>query len=151
MARGFTLIEATAALGIMALVLTGGTVLTFRNLTDSREQETLDKLTLLKRAIVGDPRIVTKESRTDFGYVGYVRDANLNPLSGVSVKINYPSNGALTNQSVQTDAAGAYSFNDIPTGNRSVEVEPRLVYVAGSAVATPSNAGDNIQFVVQNY
>src|SRR5437016_6303824 len=78
MARGFTLIEATAALGIMALVLTGGTVLTFRNLTDYREQETLDKLTLLKRAIVGDPRIVTKESRTDFGYVG---DAGGVPIS----------------------------------------------------------------------
>src|SRR5438876_11266950 len=70
--RGFTLIETTLSLGILALVLTGGILLMFRNLSDNRAQDTLDKLIQFKRAIVGDPRIVTKESRTDFGYVGDV-------------------------------------------------------------------------------
>ena len=257
--RGFTLIETSVAIGVLALVLTGGLFITFRNLSDSREQDTVDKLALLKRAMVGDPRIVTKESRTDFGYVGdtgslptsldqlwtqgsqasfvftnsvklgtgwqgpyiptgpveffndlgldawgmpiqystasgtsavtgqqynarlisygpdgaagggddltveiyrnemssqvvgYVRDAGLNPLSGVSVKINYPANGALTSQTVQTDTAGAYSFTDIPIGNRSIEVQPKLVYVSGTADTFNVSSGDNVEFVVQNF
>ena len=65
--RGFTLIETSLAIGVLALVLTGGLFLTYRSLSDSREQDTVDKLATLKRAMVGDPRIVTKESRTDFG------------------------------------------------------------------------------------
>jgi hypothetical protein len=83
--------------------------------------------------------------------VGYVRDAGLNPLGGVSVKINYSANGALTSQTVQTDNAGAYSFADIPVGNRSIEVQPRLVYVAGTGDTFPQNTGDNVEFVVQNF
>lgn len=257
--RGFTLIEATVAIGVLGLVLTGGILLTFRNLADTRERETIDKMTVFKRAMIGDPRIVTKESRTDFGYVGdtgnlpasldklwiqgtqptftftntakmgvgwqgpyvpigplelfneipidawgsavqysattgtsattgqqynarlisygpdgslgtsddltmeiyktemssavvgYVRDASLNPLSGVSVKMNYPVNGVLTSQTIQTDAAGAYTFNDIPVGNRSLEVQPKLVYVAGTADTFNQTAGDNVEFVVQNF
>src|SRR3989442_13707192 len=69
--RGFTLIEVSIAMGVIALVLTGGMLLLFRDLTDSREQETIEKLKVLKRAIVGDPGIETKETRTDLGYVGY--------------------------------------------------------------------------------
>ena len=257
--RGFTLIETTVAMGIMGLVLTGGILLIFRNISDNREQETIDKLTQFKRAIVGDPRIVTKESRTDFGYVGdtgsvptsldklwirgtqtsfafdgtvkagvgwqgpyvpmgpletfneitldawgmpvqfssttgtsattgqqynaqlisygpdgsagggddltveiyktemssqvvgYVRDAGLNPLSGVTVKMNYPASGALTSQTVLTDAAGAYTFSVIPVGNRSIEVQPRLVYVAGTGDTFNQSSGDNVEFVVQNF
>jgi hypothetical protein len=259
MSRGFTLVEATLSLGIIGLVLTGGILLTFRNVSDTRAQDTLDKLTQIKRAIVGDPRIVTKESRTDFGFVGdvgnvpaslnnlwiqgsipsftfdataklgagwqgpyvpigpieffndidkdawgnsiqysaaigtsattgqqynarlisagpdgavgtsddltleiyenemtsqvvgYVRDANLNPLPGVSAKINYPSSGVLASQSVQTDASGAYSFSNIPTGNRSVEIEPLLVFVSGSASTSPNNGQYNVTFTVQNF
>src|SRR5712691_7454535 len=80
--RGFTLIEATLAMGIIGIILTGGIVVIFRNVSDTRAQDTLDKLTQFKRAIVGDPRIVTKESRTDFGYVGDVGGvpASLNNL-----------------------------------------------------------------------
>src|SRR5207244_8580605 len=193
----------------------------FWGVADSREQETIEKLKQLKRAIVGDPRIVTKESRTDFGHVGdigsvpvlltdlwiqgtqpaftfdntakmgagwqgpyipigpvdtfnqlaldgwgfpiqyiagagssavtgqqynarlisvgpngaigggddltmeiyktemsstvvgYVRDAQENPLTGVNVKMNYVANGMSTSQSLQTDATGAYTFTDI--------------------------------------
>jgi prepilin-type N-terminal cleavage/methylation domain-containing protein len=257
--RGFTLLETTIAVAVIGLVLGGATLFIFRNIGDTRETETLEKLIELKRALIGDPRIVTNESRTDFGYVGdtgslptsleqlwvqgsqptftftntvkigagwqgpylsvgplewlsaipldawgmpiqystttgtsavtgqqynarltsygpdgtsgggddltvelykpdlqsevvgYVRDAGLNPLSGVTVTINYPVSGALTNQSVQTDAAGAYSFSNIPLGNRSIEVQPELVYVSGTAFTTPQNTGDNVEFVVQNF
>ncbi len=35
-----------------------------------RENETLEKLVALKQAIIGDPRIITGEARTDFGFMG---------------------------------------------------------------------------------
>ncbi len=68
--RGFTLLELSVSLGILSL-LVGGTVLVVSmELDASRQAETAKKVMAFKRAIVGDPRIVTKESRTDFGYIG---------------------------------------------------------------------------------
>jgi len=263
-ARGFSLLETTIALGVIGLVLTGGILLAFIDLNDTRDEETIDKLLQLKRAIVGDPRIVTKEARTDFGFigdiggipatlsnlwirgstpifsfdktakagfgwqgpymtvgpseyfdqigvdawgspivydttaatsattqqqyvarlisygadyasgggddrtieiysteasskvVGYVRDSAKNPMAGVTVKINLPnglttSSLALTSKTTQTLSTGAFEFNDIPFGNRSIAIQPRLVYVSGSGVTTPPSSGDTVEFVVQNF
>jgi prepilin-type N-terminal cleavage/methylation domain-containing protein len=272
--RGFTLIEAAVAMAVGGLILSGAVLLTFSNLNDSREEETIEKLMQLKRAMVGDPRIVTKESRTDFGYlgdtgtlppsgsldslwikpsaqsefsfdttlkvgrgwqgpympvgpreyfnqialdawgngivyvaaagtsslsnssvtlqdynarllsygpdgssggnddmtveiykteifskvVGYVRDATKNPLTGVNVTMNFPNvisgESVIDSRTAATDANGAYEFNDIALGNRSIKVQPRLVYVVGTGVTSPSsgaNAGTTVEFVVQNF
>ena len=77
-------------MSIIGLVLTGGVLVVFRNISDTRGQDTLNKLTQFKRAIVGDPRIVTKESRTDFGFVGDVGNVPV-ALSNLWVRGSIPS------------------------------------------------------------
>ncbi|MBI3076007.1 MAG: type II secretion system protein GspG, partial [Deltaproteobacteria bacterium] len=82
--------------------------------------------------------------------VGYVRDANGNLMAGATVTINYPLNGAMTTQTVQTSTNGFYEFNIIPFGNRSIKIEPRLIYVADSAV-TVGGAGNTVKFLISNF
>ena len=68
--RGFTLLEAAVTLGIFALIFTGVVSLLTQPLEFDRENETVDTLKALKRAIIGDPDVVSAEVRTDFGFVG---------------------------------------------------------------------------------
>ena len=252
--RGFTLIELSISLGIISLLVTGTFFVTSFGMDSARQTETIENLTTLKRAIVGDPKIVSKESRTDFGYVGdmgslpaslenlwfkgsqpafvfddanktgagwagpyiqpvameftndiavdawgnpiqyvvqngtssvtgqqyvarissngidgtpntaddiiveiystearstvtgYIRDDSGNPIPGLTVQTNYPSNGVLqTSALATTDSTGAYTFTNIPMGNRSVTVLPRLTYNDGSAVTTGKDWND-VQF-----
>ena len=55
-----------------------------------------------------------------------------------------------TSVTLQTDPNGAYTFPDVPFGNRSLVVEPRLVYVQDTAVTTGGQDND-VEFLVQNY
>lgn len=255
--RGFTLIELSLSIALMALVLSGAIFLVSLELDSARQSDTIAKVLTLKRAIIGDPRIVTKESRTDFGYVGdmgslpgtlqniwvrgsqpaylydntkrtgagwagpyiavgalefandftldawgnaiqyviqngtssvtgqpyvakiysygpnatpndsdditaeiyatevystvvsYVRDSAGNPMSNVTVKMNYPSNGGLTSSTTTSSAVGAYSFSSIPLGSRSVSIEPKLAYSEGSAVTL--GGGTTVEFVMLSF
>ena len=256
--RGFTLLELSVSIGIISLLVSGAVLLVSIEADSSHQSETLAKITMLKRGIVGDPRIVTKESRTDFGYVGdmgslpatltdlwtrgakplfvydkskktgagwagpyvdvgplefsdelirdgwgntiqyviqtgtssatgqeyraqifsygadgasgggdditaeiyspemssrvvsYVRDSSGNPMPNVPLKMNHPSNGVLTTVSTTSNSDGSYSFLDIPLGNRSLTIEPKLVYSDGSAVTTGA-AFDTVEFVVTSF
>ena len=256
--NGFTLLETTIALGVSALLVFGAMSVLSQPAENQRVSETVQRLNQLKKAILGDPRVVTKEARTDFGFVGamgslpssleelwissaqplfafdtslrvgagwsgpyatlpttdyfddftrdswgntiqyvvgtgvsavtgqtyraqlisygpdgelgtsddltceiyetemlatitgYIRDANGNALTGVSAKLHHPSSGALTFASATTDSNGAYTFSDIPFGSRSLAVEPKLVYVVGSAFVK-GGAGDRVEFVIQNF
>jgi len=80
---------------------------------------------------------------------GSVKDHLFNYIPNVKVTLNYPDKGTLSNVQTITDSQGRYVFNDIPFGNRSITVEPHLVYQAKTAVTT--SAGVNLQFQVTNY
>ena len=256
--RGFTLLEAAVTLGIFALIFTGTVSLLTQPLEFDRENETVDTLKALKRAIIGDPDVVSEEVRTDFGFIGpmgnippalsdlwllgakpvftidtnlkvgtgwrgpyieppalsetdalgldawgnmivldgvagvsattgqdyvarlispgsdaetgtsddltveiyetdtfatvagYVRDPGGNPLSGVPVRLFHPVAGAPGQTSGETDGNGAFQVTDIPFGNRSLDVQPRLLYQPDTAVTT-SGSGDDIRFDIQNF
>jgi prepilin-type N-terminal cleavage/methylation domain-containing protein len=88
--RGFTLIELSLSLGILSVLATGAFLLISLEVDSSRQSETMAKVLMFKRAIVGDSRIVSKESRTDFGYVGDM--GNLpNSLEDLWIKGSQPA------------------------------------------------------------
>lgn len=68
--QGFTLLETTIALGVMAVLALGTVSVLSQPAENQRVNETVERLNQLKKAILGDPRIVTKEARTDFGFLG---------------------------------------------------------------------------------
>lgn len=67
---GFTLIETIAVLAIIAALGATITPLVFQFMSNKRERDTIAELKEFKRGIIGNPEIVTKEVRTDFGYIG---------------------------------------------------------------------------------
>jgi len=83
--------------------------------------------------------------------VGFIKDANGNPFPGVLVTMNYPWNGTLVKSSMTTDASGYYSFDRVPYGNRSVTLDPKLVYALGSAITSPTSTQDTVSFKVTNF
>ncbi len=83
--------------------------------------------------------------------VGFIKDATGNPFPGVVVTMNYPQNGTLVNSSMTTDASGYYSFDRVPFGNRSVTLDPKLVYALGSAITSPTSTQDTVSFKVTNF
>jgi hypothetical protein len=64
--------------------------------------------------------------------------------------MNYPANGTLTTASTISGADGSYQFNGIPFGNRSLHIEPKLVYSEGSGVTLGGN-GDDVEFVMISF
>jgi hypothetical protein len=70
-------------------------------------------------------------------------------MQNVSVKMNYPSSGALTTAGATSAAGGSYSFPEIPFGNRSITVEPTLVYSDGSAIT--ESDGEDVEFVMISF
>lgn len=82
--------------------------------------------------------------------VGTVRDANGEPFPGVLVTTNYPQQGVLKKISVPTDVNGKYEFNNVPYGNRSITIDPKLVYSLGSALATGGDK-NNLVFYLTNF
>jgi type II secretory pathway pseudopilin PulG len=79
---------------------------------------------------------------------GFVKDEEGDGVVGVTVAINYPSNGTLTSTSTVTDASGYYSFNNVPYGNLSLTPTPKLILASGSAF-TQDN-GTKVTFSVIN-
>lgn len=84
---------------------------------------------------------------------GYVKDDKNNGFPGVSVTLNYPSNGAPASASALTDNDGYYSFSNVPFGNRSVTIEPKLALASGTVVKSGSFAGGyaDVTFTLKNY
>ena len=81
---------------------------------------------------------------------GFIRDEDENGVSGVGVTVNYPQNGTLTSQTIQSDSLGYYFFLDIPFGNRSLTIEPRLVLAPDTAIVT-GNSNDTVELTVKNF
>ena len=255
---GFSLIEATVTLAIVAILAVGMVTVASSTLDMFQTQMTANRLDQLQRAISGDPVIVVNETRTSFGYIGdmgnlpsnledlwvkgsqptftfdttkkagagwngpyldtnvvefvdaikqdswgndfsysttsfldsnfnanalgqlvslgpdfslgdsdditinffesetqsriqgFVRDDDGNVVSGVGVTVNYPASGVLTTETASTDANGYYSLTDIPFGNRSLTIEPKLVLASGTALVTGNN-NQNVDLSVKNF
>jgi hypothetical protein len=81
---------------------------------------------------------------------GFVKDSAGNEVPGVGVTVNYPANGQLATQLVQTDSTGYYSFADVPFGNRSITIDPRLVLAPDTTVVSGNN-NQNVKFTVKNF
>ncbi|MBI3076010.1 MAG: carboxypeptidase regulatory-like domain-containing protein [Deltaproteobacteria bacterium] len=81
---------------------------------------------------------------------GLVKDDDGNPVAGANVTINYPQNGVLTPSTVQADSDGFYQFDNIPYGNRSITVDPKLVLVPDTARVIGINL-NNLEFQVKNF
>jgi prepilin-type N-terminal cleavage/methylation domain-containing protein len=81
---------------------------------------------------------------------GYVKDNNGDVVPGVNVTVNYPQNGVLTTASTVADDTGYYAINDIPYGNRSVTIDPKLVLAPGTT-AVSGNNNQNVVFTVKNF
>jgi hypothetical protein len=63
--------------------------------------------------------------------------------------MNYPVNGALTTAATSSSTNGSYSFSGVPFGNRSVTVEPGLVYAEGTAITFAN--GEDVEFVMISF
>ena len=85
-----------------------------------------------------------------FGQIsGLVKDQDFNYVPNVKVTINYPNNGILSSLQTVTDSNGRYVFSDIPFGNRSITIEPQLVYKSKSAYT--KGGGTDLFLQVTNY
>lgn len=81
---------------------------------------------------------------------GYVKDSNGDEVPGVNVSVNYPQNGVLTTKSALADGAGYYAITDIPFGNRSITIDPKLVLAPGTTTLSGNN-NQNVTFTVKNF
>lgn len=81
---------------------------------------------------------------------GFVKDSNGDEVPGVNVSVNYPQNGVLTSKSSLADSAGYYAITDIPFGNRSITIDPKLVLAPGTT-ALSGNTNQNVTFTVKNF
>ena len=82
---------------------------------------------------------------------GTVRDITGNGLPNVSVTLNFSSVGVLGAVSATTDTNGNFSFNSVPFGSHSIEVNPSSGLLAlSSGSVTISSNGQNITFDVLN-
>lgn len=255
--QAFTLIEIVTVIAIIALLAGTITPLALQNLTRKRGKAAENKLLEFKRAIIGNPFVVSNEVRTSFGYVGdmgnlptrledlyikgtqpgytynpslktgagwrgpyldpailedlttikqngygqalvygtteftdaqtgalalgkiislgpdriegggddlsvevfrsdvfstisgFVKDAEDHRVPGIMVKMNYPISGALIQAISTTDSTGFFSFDNVPYGNRSITLEPRLVYSPSSA-KTSGDTKQNLEFKITN-
>ncbi|MBI3076009.1 MAG: prepilin-type N-terminal cleavage/methylation domain-containing protein [Deltaproteobacteria bacterium] len=82
--------------------------------------------------------------------LGIVKDTTQTPVFAATVKLTYPLNGALTTATQTTDSEGSYMFEEIPLGERVVQIDARLLYVTNTALTTGA-AKDNVEFTMQNF
>lgn len=92
--------------------------------------------------------ILEPDVRSDI--VGLAKDSSNLGIRSVGVDIHYPSNGVLTLTSTQTDTNGVFQFTDIPRGDRTVILQPGLLYKTNSAFTT-GNSQNDLEFVITNY
>lgn len=82
--------------------------------------------------------------------IGFVKDSLGSGVPSTTVTINYPSAGSLTTATALTNIDGMYEFTDIPIGDRTITVDPKLFYKSGSA-STVAPAGKDLKFTIQNF
>ena len=71
---GFTLIEVVIVLGIIAALAGAITPLAFQAIYARREQATREELKTIKKAIIGEPKKISRGEEFTFGFVGDVGD-----------------------------------------------------------------------------
>jgi len=81
---------------------------------------------------------------------GYVKNTVGDGVPAVAAVINYPSNGTLTTASNTTDGDGLYQFSNIPTGSRTITIDPKLLYKSDTAKTLTTNS-DDVQFKIENF
>lgn len=81
---------------------------------------------------------------------GVVKNEALDGVGGVTVTMNYPSDGDFATMITETDTHGFYTFDNVPYGNRSLTLAPNLVVTAGS-VKISNTQGNNVQLSVTNF
>jgi Tfp pilus assembly protein PilE len=97
-----------------------------------------------------DVTVEILKSETTATVTGFAFDTAGVPLNGGAVVINYAANGVLTSSTSNADSTGFWQFTNIPLGMRSVQFEPRLLYVPGSARALGGGNRD-VEFRVVNF
>lgn len=70
MKSGFTLIEMVVVMAIVAILAGILVPLTYKAVEQANDTATLQKLELLKKAMIGDTQLIQNGIRTDFGFVG---------------------------------------------------------------------------------
>lgn len=253
--KGFTLIAVVFLLFIMGLALGAVALFQLQVVTAERENVTKDKMDSLKKAIVGNPTIITNDVRVSFGYLGsmggvpvnlqdlwikgsqpgYTYDTILKVGAGwigpyldigtsidnykfdewgtafeyifqeytrpdgvlvsarlrnagpdkvfdtaddrpveilkneafatvtgyamnkgggaakyIQVTLNLPQNGIISKRYATTDVNGFYTFQNVPFGVRSLTVDPKLIYSAGSA-SVKGGSGEDVNFIISNF
>lgn len=68
--RGFTLLEAIVVLAIVGALVGAIVPLAFEQAQADRLEETLDRMDVLKRGVIGNPRLVEAGQQETFGFVG---------------------------------------------------------------------------------
>ena len=96
-----------------------------------------------------DEVIEIYEGEASSDLFGYIRGPSGRTIPGVDVTISYPSAGAITTDTMTTDADGFYTFGVIPHGERVIELDPTLSFQADTAFSD-GNALDDIEFFIEN-
>jgi|GEM_PF-1078642 prepilin-type N-terminal cleavage/methylation domain-containing protein len=124
-----------------------------RNPTGLASDDWIAKVTSLgpdKTSDTTDDISVEIKKKESFATVfGYVNTTEGRQASNLYVTLHYPSGGTLTNTTTSTNSQGYYEFNNIPFGVRSITLDPKLQFAAGSAKTT--GGGDDLEFNVTNY
>lgn len=81
--------------------------------------------------------------------LGYVKDTTGVTMPGVGVTLSIPSAGVIQNVSTTTDTSGLYTFNNVPQGERVIQLSPKMTYVADTGIVSGSSY-NNLTFQLQN-
>lgn len=68
--RGFTLIEIVMVIGLMAIISVAGISVLTGSIDENRYDATVEKIKLVRAALVGDPNMSLGGARSSFGYLG---------------------------------------------------------------------------------
>lgn len=82
--------------------------------------------------------------------IGYVKDLRGVGVAFIDVTINYPKNGGKSKSIETTDANGLYEFSDIPIGDHTTTISPRLLYRHGTAKTT-TESRNKVRFEIENF
>ncbi len=99
----------------------------------------------------GDDRTIEILKNEAFATVtGYAMNKGGGAAKYIQVTLNLPQNGILSKRYTTTDVNGFYTFQNVPFGVRTVTVDPKLIYSAGSATLQGSSKED-LYFTISNF
>ncbi len=102
--RGFALISVIIILSLLGIATGLATSFAHRLKTSRRQVATEDELKALKEAIIGNPRQYSKESRSNFGYLGDMGLSNTGQLPALA---DLYTKGSQPNYALGTASQGA--------------------------------------------